>query len=130
MNSVKNCEPFGYFLAVDLYGCRAGSCDDIALCYGFLDQLVVKLEMKKQSPPFIFRSDEALYPDKKGLSGWVPLIESGIQIHTLSLKHFISIDIYSCRKFEWNGIGRWCQDYFGAQDVEASFLERGLKYNK
>ena len=39
--------------------------------------------MEKQAPPSIFRSDATRFPDKAGLSGWVPLIESSIVIHTL-----------------------------------------------
>ena len=123
-------EPFGYLLTLDLYGCKEGSCDDIALCYRFLEDIVVKLKMTKQSPPYIFKSDDLLYPDKAGLSGWVPLIESGIQIHTLTPKNFISIDVYSCRKFEVEGVKDCVQGYFGAREVDINFIERGVRYNE
>lgn len=122
-------EPFGYLMTIDLYNCRSGVCDDLNLCYYFLENLVVALKMKKQSPPFIFRSDAKLYPDKAGLSGWIPLIESGIQIHTLVPKNFISIDIYSCGKFSTESIKEFCRNYFGAEEVEMHFVERGIKYN-
>lgn len=125
----KTEDPFGYLLTLDLYGCKEGACDDINLCYQFLDDLVAKLRMGKQSPPFIFRSDGTKYPDKAGLSGWVPLIESGIQIHTLTPKNFISIDIYSCGKFSAEYIGEFAKDYFSAKEVETNFIERGVKYN-
>lgn len=122
-------DPFGYLLTLDLYGCKKGVCDDLSLCYKFLEDLVEKLEMKKQSPPFIFKSDEVRYPDKAGLSGWVPLIESGIQIHTLTPKNFISIDIYSCKKFSPENIEEFARGYFGFQEFEQNFIERGVKYN-
>lgn len=123
-------EPFGYLLTLDLYGCKEGACDDLFLCYKFLEDVVVKLKMSKQSPPFIFRSDDTLYPDKAGLSGWIPLIESGIQIHTLTPKNFISIDIYSCGKFEIGDIKDFVQNYFGCKEVEVNFINRGVKYNE
>ena len=82
-------EPFGYLMTIDLYGCKEGVCDNISLCYKFLDEIVTELGMKKQAPPFIFKSDEVLYPDKAGLSGWVPLIESGVQMHTLTPKNVL-----------------------------------------
>lgn len=123
-------EPFGYLFTLDLYGCKEGVCDDISLCYGFLEDVVTKLQMTKQSPPFIFRSDAALYPDKAGLSGWIPLIESGIQIHTLIPKNFISIDVYSCKKFETDGIKEFVGRYFDPKEVEENFIERGVKYNE
>ena len=30
---------FGYQLLLDLYGCKQGVCDDLALCYQFLDEI-------------------------------------------------------------------------------------------
>lgn len=123
-------EPFGYLCTLDLYGCKPGACDDLGLCYQFLEDLVTQLKMNKQSPPFIFRSDAILYPDKAGLSGWVPLIQSGIQIHTLSPKNFISIDIYSCGPFSTDTIKEFVQDYFNCMEVEMHYIERGIKYNE
>ena len=122
-------QPFGYLLTLDLYGCKKGACDDLNLCYQFLIDIVEKLNMTKQSPPFIFRSDNVAYPDKAGLSGWVPLIESGIQIHTLATKDFISIDVYSCQKFSSDGITEFVRDYFKCKEVEMNFIERGTKYH-
>ncbi len=123
-------DPFGYLLTLDLYGCQEGACDDLDLCYRFLVDLVEKLGMHKQSPPFIFRSDEQKYPDKAGLSGWVPLIESGIQIHTLIPKNFISVDVYSCREFSTDEIAEFAKGYFACEEVEMNFVLRGLKYNQ
>ena len=126
-NSTK--EPFGHLMTLDLYGCKEGACDDLNLCYNFLEDIVTKLKMTKQSPPFIFRSDGVLYPDKAGLSGWVPIIESGIQIHTLIPKNFISVDVYSCKKFSMENIKEFVQDYFKCKEVEMNYIERGVKYN-
>jgi len=120
--------PFGHLMTLDLYGCKEGVCDDLDLCYQFLEDLVFKLKMNKQSPPFIFRSDATKYPDKAGLSGWVPLIQSGIQIHTLVPKNFISIDIYSCGLFSAENIKEFVQRYFGCKEVEQNYIARGVKY--
>lgn len=128
MNELKK-EPFGHLMTLDLYGCKEGVCDDLSLCYNFLEDIVEKLKMKKQSPPFIFRSDAVLYPEKAGLSGWVPIIESGIQIHTLIPKNFISIDVYSCGKFSMENIEDFIKDYFGCKEIEMNYIERGVKYN-
>lgn len=122
-------QPFGRLLALDLYGCKAGACDDLSLCYGFLEALVGILKMTKQSPPFLFRSPDG-YPDKAGLSGWVPLIESGIQIHTLSPKRFISIDVYSCGAFTEAEAVSLARYYFDPQEVEINWLDRGVKYHE
>ncbi len=130
MRQASKKEPFGYLMTIDLYNCREGVCGDIALGYKFLEEIVEKLGMKKQSPPFIFKSDEILYPEKAGLSGWIPLIESGVQFHTLTTKNFISVDIYSCGKFEPKNLDKFVENYFSPKNVEINFIERGLKYNE
>ena len=117
-------------MTLDLYNCKEGACEDLGLCYGFLEDLVIQLNMTKQSPPFIFKSDEFRYPEKAGLSGWVPLIESGIQIHTLTPKNFISIDVYSCREFSTANITEFVTNYFGCNEVEMNYIERGVRYNE
>lgn len=122
-------KPFGYLLTLDLYGCRPGAADDLSLCYNFLDGLVRHLGMTTQAPPFIFRSPEA-YPDKAGLSGWVPLIESGIQIHTLLPKNFISIDVYCCHEFDAAEVVAYARKVFSPREVEMNQVARGLKYNE
>ena len=120
--------PFGFQLLLDLYDCRKGACDDLTLCYNFLEELVRVLKVEPQSPPFIFRTDGKRYPDKAGLSGWVPLVESGVQIHTLTPKDFISIDVYSCRQFAIEPVKEFVRRTFEPRHMDEQFLERGLDY--
>lgn len=115
---------------LDLYECPPGVCDDIGLCYRFLEEIVEVLGMTKQSPPYIFKSDGRMYPDKTGLSGWVPLIESGIQIHTLAPKNFISIDVYSCGKFSADNIKDFVCGFFHPKEVEINLVARGINYHQ
>ncbi|MFA6409271.1 MAG: S-adenosylmethionine decarboxylase [Gammaproteobacteria bacterium] len=130
MKSKKREHVFGYQLLLDLYDCKEGVCDDLALCYKFLDDMVDKLDMKKQSPPYIFRSDASKFPSKAGLSGWAPLIESSIVIHTLSVKNYISIDIYCCKYFETAMAKEVCKKFFSPQRMDEHFIERGQDYYK
>lgn len=115
---------------LDLYGCKPGVCDDLSLCYQFLDDIVAELGMEKQSPPSIFRSDEKRFPDKAGLSGWAPLIESSVVIHTLSPKNYISIDVYCCRCFDIERAKAVCRHFFSPAKIDAQYMERGLDYYK
>ncbi len=121
---------FGYELLLDLYDCAQGVCDDLSHCYQFLDTIVTDLGMEKQAPPNIFRSNAERFPDKAGLSGWVPLIESSVVIHTLSVKNFISVDVYCCRSFDRQKAIDSCKRYFSPQKIESQFLHRGLSYYK
>ena len=122
--------PFGYSLLLDLYDCDKALCDDMDNCYDFLNKLVQFLGMHKQSEPTVVRTDHEQFPDKRGLSGWVALVESGIQIHTLTPKSFITIDIYSCRKFDRKHVGDFVKKWFGAKSAEEHFLLRGERYHQ
>ena len=119
---------FGYQLLLDLYGCKEGVCGDLSLCYRFLDEIVSELGMEKQAPPNIFRSDEVRFPDKAGLSGWVPLIESSTVIHTLSAKNFITIDIYCCKNFDLQKAKDVCFRFFAPKKIDEQYIERGADY--
>jgi S-adenosylmethionine decarboxylase len=131
MTKIKaNPNAFGYQLLLDLYGCKPGVCDDLELCYRFLDEIVSDLGMAKQSPPSIFRSPAEQFPDKAGLSGWAPLIESSVVIHTLSLTNFISIDIYCCKCFDIELAKSVCRRFFEPQRMDEQFIERGHDYYK
>lgn len=126
----KSKNAFGYQLLLDLYACRPGACDDLDLNYRFLDEIVNDLGMEKQSPPYIFRSPAERFPDKAGLSGWAPLIESSVVIHTLSVTNFISIDIYCCRFFDVDKAKAVCRRFFSPQRIDEQFIERGQDYYK
>ena len=126
----KSAQIFGYELLLDLYDCKPGVCDDLALCYRFLDEFVDYLGMEKQSPPSIFFTDAKRFPDKAGLSGWAPLVESSIVIHTLSVTNFISIDVYCCKEFDTNKAKTFVQKFFSPKRIDEQFLLRGVDYYK
>lgn len=122
--------PFGQSLHVDLYEIDKGLCDDLSFCYQLLDDLADFLDMHKQAPPFIFRSPDKQFPEKAGLSGWVPLIESGISIHTLTVTGFISIDIYTCGKLDIEKTIDYLCNLLNTQTYEHQHLIRGINYGK
>jgi S-adenosylmethionine decarboxylase len=114
---------------LDLYNCKPGVCDDLALGYKFLDEIVAYLGMEKQAPPSIFFTDATRFPDKAGLSGWAPLVESSIVIHTLSVKNYISVDIYCCKEFDTTKAKRFVRKFFEPERIDERFIERGVDYN-
>lgn len=126
----KKQEIFGYELLLDLYDCRAGTCGDLSLCYKFLDEIVAYLGMEKQAPPNIFFTDEKRFPDKAGLSGWAPLVESSVVIHTLTPKNYISLDIYCCKEFDVEKAKSFSRSFFSPKRIDAQFILRGIDYYK
>jgi len=123
---------FGYSYLLDMYECRAGVADNLELHYRFLEELVDRLGMTKMSSPIVIHGPRVRgveqFPEKAGVSGWVPLIESGIQIHSIEPTHFITLDVYSCRKFEPSVVSEWAHECFGYHNHEEHFLQRGVKY--
>ena len=123
-------KPFGYSLLVDCWGCGIGTCDDLELHYRFLEGLVKELGMTPMSAPVVMHTptDEdgyELFPEKAGVSGWQPLIESGIQIHSLEPTHFMTLDVYSCNNFTEDQVLPMVRSYFRTMEIKKHFIVRG-----
>jgi S-adenosylmethionine decarboxylase len=125
-------KPFGYSFLLDMYDCRPGAADDLELHYRFLEELVDRLGMTRMAPPIVIHAPtdhgRELFPDKAGVSGWVALIESGVQIHSLEPKRFITLDIYSCKVFDISEVYRFAKETFEFKRFEDHFIERGVRY--
>ena len=125
-------KPFGYSYFLDMYGCKEGVADDMELTYRFLERLVDRIGMTRMSQPVVIHGPtnhgKELYPDKAGVSGWVPLIESGIQIHSIEPTHFITLDVYSCKEFDPKVILEYARECFGFMEHEEHFFVRGKAY--
>lgn len=119
---------FGYELLMDCYYCKPNVCGNLNHCYSYLNNLVDFIGMKRQEPPSIFRTDRKSFPDKAGLSGWAPLAESSIVIHTLSKHNFITIDVYSCKEFDKDKVIKFTKRYFEPKKIETRFILRGKHY--
>ena len=119
---------FGYHMVLDCYGCDPKAVDSMEICYKYLDDITVLLKMHKQTQPFVVYTDPVKYPDKAGISGWVPIVESGISIHTLTPTDFVSIDIYSCKKYRVKDVREFTRKVFKPKEIEEKFFLRGEKY--
>lgn len=133
-------EPFGYSLMIDLYNVKSKLLDDKKICKKYLKELVKILGMEAQSKPYVVKLSEKYkkkWPIKgTGLSAWIPLIESGIQFHSISAKGFLSVDIYSCKKFDVNVPMKFTwktynpKKIFNPDKIEHYWIRRGLKYHE
>ena len=122
--------PFGYSYLLDMYNVTVGACDDLEKNYRFLESLVDRLGMTRMSQPVVIHGPKdnkgnELYPEKAGVSGWVPLIESGIQIHTLEPTRFITLDVYSCNCFDPKTVYNYAKEIYGFDGYEEHYIKRG-----
>lgn len=133
-NASQPVKPFGYSYLLDMYDCRPGAADDMELTYRFLEELVDRLNMTRMSQPFVIHAPTKhgveLFPEKAGVSGWVPLIESGIQIHSLEPKRFITLDVYSCQRFLPITVFDFAKQMFWFGSHEEHWIERGSHYGR
>jgi S-adenosylmethionine decarboxylase len=118
-------DAWGFQLIIDCFGCAPDVCCDLNKGYEFLDKICVHLKMTKQTQPYIFKTCETTFPGKPGYSGWVPIIESGIQIHTSANNRFISIDVYSCKDFDRANVEDFIKEWFHPEYVETVLVHRG-----
>jgi S-adenosylmethionine decarboxylase len=116
---------WGYQLIIDCFGCEHDACCNLDRGYEFLDRIVQHLRMTKQTQPYIFKTCEVAFPGKPGYSGWIPIIESGIQIHTSANNRFISVDVYSCRAFDQREVVDFVKKWFEPTHVDTAFFLRG-----
>jgi S-adenosylmethionine decarboxylase len=129
----KETKPFGFSYLVDGFGCEPiEKLDDINVAYDFLNELTERIDMTKQSEPVVVRTDAVKFPDKRGLSGSVFLVESSITIHTISTpdKKFVTIDCYSCKPFDKEIVKEVITKYYNPKMFsKEQFLERGTEFH-
>jgi S-adenosylmethionine decarboxylase len=116
---------WGYQLIIDCFGCSEEVCCDLNHGYEFLDQICAHLQMTKQTQPYIFKTCDRTFPGRPGYSGWVPIIESGIQIHTSANNRFVSVDVYSCKKFDAREVEGFVRRWFDPKALQIQFFHRG-----
>ena len=119
---------FGYHMILDLYGCDQKALDSMSVCYNYLNDMADLIKVHKQSAPLVVYTDPIKYPDKAGISGWLPIVESGFSIHTLTPSRFASIDIYSCKKYDPKKVRDFTVKVFKPKDIEEKHFLRGEKY--
>lgn len=119
---------------LDCFACKKGVADDMELHYRFLERLVERLGMDKMSAPTVIhaptKNGEELYPSLAGVSAWVPLIQSGIQMHSIEPSHEIYIDVFSCKEFDPNVVLEFARENFEFQMYQPHFLIRGQEHTK
>jgi S-adenosylmethionine decarboxylase proenzyme len=129
----KETKPFGFSFLIDGLGCASlKDLDDIDIAYDFLNELTESIGMTKQSEPCVVRTDAKKFPDKRGLSGAVFLVESSITIHTISTadKRFVTVDCYSCRPFDKEIVKKVIKKYYKPKMFsKEQYLERGVEYH-
>lgn len=118
---------FGQHLMVDGYGCSYDRLVDLDGVYGFLNHCPDLIEMTKIMPPYVFKYSGKV-PQDWGLSGFVLIAESHISIHTFPEKAYLSLDVFSCKNFDYRQALEYAIAHFGIANHEVKLLDRGLEF--
>ncbi len=113
---------FGYHLALDLYCCNPDKIRRIEYGYSFLNDIPKVIETDIQSPPFI------VYKKNIGFAGWIPVVDSGISLYVFFPNNFVSVDIYTCKKFNPLEIKSFTINLFQPQKIREYYFLRGKEY--
>ncbi len=118
---------FGLHLTLDGYGCSEEKLANLETIYQFLDHCPDMIQMTKIMPPYVFKYHGKV-PEDWGVSGFVLIAESHISIHTFPDRAYLSLDIFSCKDFDYDQAVAYVSELFGISRHEINLLDRGLEF--
>lgn len=84
--------------------------------------------MTRLIPPYVVAAPANRKKDPGGYSGFVIIQESHMSVHTFPARRFVSIDVYSCKKFSPRPVVAFFRRVFGIRKVETNLVVRGKEY--
>ena len=127
MSITKN-KPFGMHLMFDAYDCDPAVLNNSNLLYDFLDELPQKLKMRAMIKPYIVKTPGNNKHDPGGWSGFILIEESHISFHTFVKRGFVTVDIYTCKKFNSKVAISYLNNFFKTKEAEIIIEQRGKNY--
>lgn len=126
-NRIK--DAFGQHLTLDGYGAPPERLSNLDLVYEFLEQCPDRIRMTKIMPPYVFKYF-GKKPEDWGVSGFVLIAESHISVHTFPERGYLSLDIFSCKDFDYQQAVTYAAKLFGVNRHEHHLLDRGLEFGR
>jgi S-adenosylmethionine decarboxylase len=120
-------DTFGPHLTLDLNHCNPEKLSDFDLVFDILDRLPEMIGMTKITQPYVFKYS-GLFPEDKGITGFVVIAESHISIHTFQEKNYVFIDLFSCKPFNYEFAQQYLIDVFESKKPTVNVLMRGYDF--
>lgn len=118
---------FGLHVTLDGYGASQERLANLEAVYEFLEHCPDVIHMTKIMPPYVFKY-QGKVPEDWGVSGFVLIAESHISIHTFPERAFLSLDIFSCKSFDYHQAVAYVIELFRISRHELNLLDRGLEF--
>ena len=120
---------FGPHLILEGYRCKnKAALSSQEAISNTLATLPALMDMTIIMPPRVMHYDGGDLPKDQGVSGFVIIAESHIAIHTFPEKGFFTLDIFSCKPFNYKKAVEYIYEVFGPEYCEDKMLERGREF--
>lgn len=119
---MSNLENRRYHIIVDAYNCDAKILDDKQNLETVLRDIVDLCQMKILYGPVILEG----VPENPGITGFAILDFSHISIHTFTAENEICIDVFSCKKYDYDKVKKYVMDKFNLDEKFVKYVE--VKY--
>ena len=83
----------------------------------FLKDLAKHIKMRPITEPFIFSPNHILHPIHHGIAGFMGWAESGCSIYTWDKFKFLSVEIYTCKKFDIRSAVDFTKNFFKCKSI-------------
>ena len=113
---------YGLEIIVDLHGCNINKFKRKSLDVFFSDLCEMSKMTAVGKPKYWLETSNE--PHLKGYSGIQFIKTSNILIHTLDLTNSAYINFFSCKSFNVKQVIKFIQDYFEAEDVKYTVIDR------
>jgi S-adenosylmethionine decarboxylase len=95
------------------------------LISSFLVDFASFLNMTPLTQPFIFSPNNTGHEIHHGVAGFMAWAESGCSIYTWDKFNFLSVEIYTCKKFDTQSAVKYVKDYFECTEIDSQDLTYG-----
>jgi len=83
----------------------------------FLIDFAKAIRMTPLTKPLIFSPNKIQHPLHHGIAGFMAWAESGCSIYTWDKFNFLTVEIYTCKKFENSKAVNFIKKYFHCKDI-------------
>ena len=84
----------------------------------YFDKLAKQLDTKIYGKPEVHSTDGRGKQINQGYDAFVPLVDSGISFYVWTNAKFLSVIIYTCKKFEAKKAINFTKEFFNIKEIE------------
>ena len=89
----------------------------------FLGDFANHLGMTLLTSPFVFTPNESKHPLHHGIAGFVGWMESGCSIYTWDKFNFLTVEIYTCKKFDVKKAEKFVKNFFNCKEITSGEIK-------